>query len=375
MTASPLNIDNIDVVATTNEDDLDTNPLKGSPWAGRGVVLPPNSSVDDALRVAKLDWKVIRASNEAFWYEKKDDKKSKVRIANPKCFTLVRSDNKNILSPMLGDRYKEIQNRTAFEVFYEFVETGGMAMETVGSLSGGKHIWGLAKIGSSFELADGETIEGYFLLMNSHVYGFALKAMFTPVRFPGGHMLIRKINVGNAGKAKKVRETYSMPHSRHFGEERIQEIHELLGIAQSYMDDYEAKARLLSATTLTEEEGVLYLAKLFDPKLIKHREIFKWDMPKTLNELGDSADSNRVIQKVADQLDLFPGNRSTSCYDYKTRDRTAWGYYNAVVHWLDHKHGHKTDTRLESVWMGNNADTKLQALDLSVALAERKTND
>lgn len=371
----PAHQTNIDVVATVNEDDLKIDPLKGTPWAERGVLLPSDSSVDDALRIAGLDWKVIRASNEAFWYEKKDDQKKKTRIPNPKCFTLVRSDNHDILSPMLGDRYKEIQNRTAFEVFYEFVETGGMTMETVGSLSGGRHIWGLAKIGSNFELADGEIIEGYFLLMNSHVYGFALKAMFTPVRFPGGNTLIRKINVGKAGKKKKVRETYSMPHSRKFGEERIQEIHELLGIAQNYMDDYEAKARLLAATPLTEEEGILYLAKLFDPKLIKHREIFKWDMPKSLNELGDSADANRVIQKVADQLDLFPGNRKESCYDNSTRNRTAWGYYNAVVHWLDHEHGHKPDTRLESAWMGNNADTKLQALDLSVALAEGKKHD
>ncbi len=83
-------------------------------------------------------------------------------IPNPKSFALVRDSDLSILSPHVGSRYKVIQNHDAFTVFDEFVKAGQMTMETAGSFGNGQHIWGLAKTGHGFDLANGERIESYF---------------------------------------------------------------------------------------------------------------------------------------------------------------------------------------------------------------------
>ncbi len=138
------------------------------------------------LTAAKLDWKVLRGEHRArvtIGGVEED-------IPNPKSFALIRDSDKTILSPHVGPRYKVIQNHDAFTVFDEFVKAGQMTMETAGSFGNGQHIWGLAKTGHGFDLANGERIESYFLLLQSHLYGYALKAMWTPIRFPGGLTLV-----------------------------------------------------------------------------------------------------------------------------------------------------------------------------------------
>jgi phage/plasmid-like protein (TIGR03299 family) len=360
----------LDIVATTDEHDL----IKGTPWEKRGKLIPKDATAQEALKIAGLDWKVAKARSILIYDEPVCDASGnptytededgddvlvtkEIRIDNPKGFGLVRTDDRTILSPTMGNRYKAIQNDEAFEVFYEFVNTGGMTMETAGSFSKGKHIWGMARVGESFELADGEIIEGFFLLMQSHKYGHALKAMFTPIRFPGGQTIVRNINL--PGKT----DTYSMPHSRKFNAERKQEIHQLLGIASNYMAEYEKKARFLARTRIPEKDAIYMFAKLFDQGLIDRRTLLKLPLPQTFEELEHAEDASRVIQDVAERLNKFQGCDMPTCRG------TAWGAFTAVVDFMDHERGHNTDTRLERTWIGSDVKVKKQALDLAGLMA------
>ena len=330
----------------------DENTVKGMPWEELATAIPPGASVQEVLEIAGLDWLVEKIQLEVNFrdeYKKVDGN-----------FALLR-DNGEILSPYMGNRYKPVQNEDAFEVFDQFIRAGDMTMETAGSLHNGKHIWGLASIGEEFILGDGEKISGYFLLMQSHAYGFALKAMFTPIRFPGGHTMIQPLR--GVGGSTGI---YSMPHSRKFNDERIEEIKNLVTKAKDHFAEFQEKAKFLADTKFTEADAILYLAQLFDKKMINRCKEDKIALPQSFEELNGFALANRTIKKAAGIARDYPGHDLDSC------DGTAWGYYNGVIHALDHVMGHKPDTRLESSWIGKNAGVKLNALDMSAVIAASK---
>lgn len=353
--------------------------LTGTPWEKIGNKIPAGSSVEELLAAADLNWEVIKAPtvievempyndyekarvSEPHRFEAQMNEGSNtvtVRVPNPKSYGLVRSSDMHILSPYMGDRYKPVQNSDAFEVFQEFVNIGGMTMETAGSLCSGEHVWGLANMGKGFELANGETIKGYFLLLQSHSYGHALKAMFTPVRYPGGHTLVQHINLKGVGG----KSTYTMSHARYFNDERIQEIKELLGIAEKALEEFQQTASFLANTKFDENKGVHYLVSTFNPELIVKRNLDNKNLPHTLNELMNDEDANRVVKRAAALVDNYPGADLPSCKG------TAWGYYNTVAHAFDHAFGHSVDTRIQSSWIGKNRDRKETALRTAEIMA------
>lgn len=331
--------------------------LTGTPWENLGARVPKGASVQEMLVAAGLDWNVLRGDSKI--HVQTDD--GIVVLNNPKSFALVRDTDMSILSPFVGPRYKIIQNSDAFGVFCEFVDAGQMTMETAGSLNNGQHIWGLARTGHRFELADGEVIESYFLLLQSHLYGYALKAMWTPIRFPGGHTLVQGIN--KKGVGGNIKTTYTMSHARKFTPERIQEIKEVVGIAAKAMVEFQGHAEFMAKMRVSEADAIEYLASIFDRSLKTKRTMDQKPMPRTLTEVIEAQDVGRNLKKVARQLQ-------------DTRDKwsagTAWGYYSAAQHMFDHEMGHKRDTALESAWIGKNRDEKQRAFKLATILATSK---
>lgn len=342
-------------IETIAQSGIMFDPIMDTPWESIGRVIPEGATAKQALRAAGLDWTVQRGGLMATVTvddpENPGDTKDEI-IPVPDAFALVRSDNQSVLS-VVGKRYKPVQNEDAFQVFHEFVQAGNMKMETAGSLSSGQHIWGLAAIDSEFELCSGELIKGYFLLVQSHKYGHALRAMFTPVRFPGGHTFVQSIRkLGRSG-------SYAMPHSREFNEARIQEIKNVLGIAQDSMQTFYTQATRLSKTRMDEAAGVEFLTRVFQPKLIAQYKLDGKELPESLDALTANEDASRVLRQVARLTQDYPGADLPSC------NGTAWGYYNTVAHAVDKVMGHGVNTRLESAWFGLNAQKKQQAMTIA----------
>ncbi len=328
-------------------------PVQGTPWENLGHPIPRGASVQEMLEAAGLNWRVLRARS-TLTIETDEGIK---HIVNPKAFGLVRDTDYAILSPFIGPRYKEIQNDVAFGVFQEFVQAGQMTMETAGSFSDGKHIWGLAKTGHGFELANGDVFESYFLLLQSHLYGYALKAMWTPIRFPGGHTLVQSIN--KTGLGGSVKQTYTMSHASQFDEKRIQEIKEVVGIAAQSMDEFRGKAEFMYRMRINPADAIMYLIRVFDTKLPSRCEVAGQDVPRTFAEIQNCSLANRNLKKVAKMLDRT----------YRDGQDTAWGCWSTVQNAFDHEMGHGESTRLETNWLGKNRDAKIQAFSLAEALA------
>ena len=325
--------------------------LKGTPWENLGHIIPKNATVSEMLTAAKLDWSVLRAEHRArVTIDGKEED-----IPNPKSFALVRDSDKTILSPHVGPRYKVIQNHDAFTVFDEFVKAGQMTMETAGSFGNGQHIWGLAKTGHGFDLANGERIESYFLLLQSHLYGYALKAMWTPIRFPGGFSLVQNINKKGIG----CKKTFSMSHAREFNDARVQEIKEVVGIAAQSMQDFRGKAEFMNQMRISPAHAISYLIQIFDKNLEGRCTTVNEPVPRTFAEVATSRRANRNLKKVAAMLDRH----------YRDGQGTAWGCWSTVNTAFDRELGHGDNTRLESIWLGKGKDTKNAGFNLAHALA------
>lgn len=347
-----------DVTAAQTDGEGAYDPIKGTPWENLGHLIPKDASVPEMLRAAKLDWNVIRGENVI----RVPTENGSHYISNPKSFALVRDSDYEVLSPHVGPRYKPVQNDTAFGIFDEFVKAGQMTMETAGSFRNGKHIWGLAKTGHGFELADGERIESYFLLLQSHLYGYALKAMWTPIRYPGGHTLVQGIN--KKGIGGNVKTTYTMSHARKFDDARVQEIKEVVGIAARSMAEFQGKAEFMNRMRVNPVDAIFYLIRVFDPTLPGRCDTSNEPVPRTFAEIQSSVVPNRNIKKVAKMLDAA----------YSEGRGTAWGCWSTVNDAYDHELGHGENTRLETNWLGKNRDVKLNGFNLAYALASAKGN-
>ena len=355
----------------TDIASIGPHPLKDTPWERVAQQIPDGATVEETLKVAGLDWEVMKLP---VFTEVEVDvpfpdpepehtiiRKMTHKINIPKSYTILRSDNLACISPFSGERYKVVQNLEAFEAFEQFCLAGDLTMETAGALSGGKHVWALASIGEGIELVPGEIIKGYFLLFQSHYYGHSLKAMFTPIRYPGGHTLVKALNV------KGKRGYYSMPHSRVFNDARKGEIEELVTQAQDSLEKYVRQARFLSNAGFTQADGVYYFVSVFNPKLIEQLKRRGEDLPLTYRDALEHPDINRPAKQAMGFVGDAPGADLPSCKG------TAWGAYQTVAYGIDKAMGKGDDTRLESAWVGKNVKVKARAMNVAMTMATTKT--
>jgi phage/plasmid-like protein (TIGR03299 family) len=359
----------IDPRITTMAQKFDT--VQGTPWEALGASIPPKATVDQVLALAGLDWLVTKRqawidvvsskdiaaiSSEEVLAERDEDKGPMVPRRVMGNYVLLRDDTMEPISPFVGPRYKPIQNHDAFRVFQDFCDAGNMTMETAGSIYDGQHIWGLARINGDYELCDGEIITGYFLLMQSHVYGSALKAMFTPVRYPGGHTMVQPF-----GRKGKMKRAYTMPHSRVFNEKRIAEIKEVMGLAQAALVEFVGDARQMAETMVSDRDAIVFMIKTFHPELMPRILSGDIKLPEKLEDLATWEHSNRNLKKAPAWSKEYAGANLASC------DGTAWGLVQTANYAFDHVIGQSADNRMASSWMGVNAKKKLKALQGAMA--------
>ena len=123
---------------------------RGKPWHGLGQIVDKAQSIDEALKLAHLDWTV-----------------SKQELINPVTgkpsgiFATMRDDTNQALAP-ISKAYEIIQNRQGFELIDTLLEAQkGAHYESAGALGNGNQIWALASVPYNFEIA-GDSIKRIF---------------------------------------------------------------------------------------------------------------------------------------------------------------------------------------------------------------------
>lgn len=294
------------------------------PWHGLGNKIDTNTSVDDMLVAAGLDWEIQRRPVFA-------QAESGEMIKLPLKRALIRSSDNKVMG-VAGDIWKPFQNKDALNFFREYTEAGGAKMETAGSLRGGKMVWALASLQKGFTVNRTDHTKGYILLASPHEVGKAITVRTTSVRVVCANTMA--LSMANDGTQ------YSQNHLTKFD---VTAAKERISLAKEEMVQAGIEAQKLNTLKLNEYDTVRFLSQFFQP------------VPEKENEnsyitalLEDYRKMDKNMQAVLNSVNEAPG----------ATPGTGWGVLNGVTHWADHIAGIKGDTRLYNSWFGSKARLK-----------------
>lgn len=319
--------------------EVDTMAWTGEvPWHGLGKKVLHDLTPEQMMKEAGVDWRVEEVESFATYEDQ-------LIPTGQKC--LIRSDTGTLLSNV-GKDWKTVQNEEAFAFFNEFVASGGMDMETAGSLKEGRVVWALAKVNESFEVFGKDRIDAYLLFSNPHEYGKSIDIRFTPIRVVCNNTLTLSLSTVSQNAVR-------ISHRSEFDAEQVKTT---LGIAREKLAEYKEAAEFLGS-------------KMFDKDSL--REYFQEVFPYTGKQKG--VEGVGVVQKEDNKKIVSNGARH--CLELvetqpgaEFAPGTLWQAFNAVTFYVDHEQGIDPAKRLHSQWYGTNKQRKVVALNKAVEYAK-----
>lgn len=299
------------------------------PWHGLGVPVSSDLTPEQIMVKAGLDWEVeeVESYIKVGGEEVPTGQKSLVRVTDNKILTNV------------GEGWNPVQNKEAFEFFNEFVLAGDMNMETAGSLKGGRNVFALAKVNSSFDVVGDDRIDQYLLFSNPHEYGKSIDIRMTGVRVVCNNTLTMSLAIGSNNSVK-------INHRSIFDPETVKE---KMGLASEKFAKYQEMAKFLASKPFSVENLVQYYNEIFPRAYAKDKQVEKVE------------DLTRTAQTAFEILDTQPGAEYGK--------GTWWQAFNSITYLTDHELGRSQDTRMQSAWFGPNHTKKLKAANKAVEYA------
>jgi len=316
------------------------------PWHGLGTLVDGDAmTAAEAISAAGLDWEVV--TREVYMeplgstvYGAGSDWRG-VKVQGK--VAVVREDTETVFN-ILGAKYTPVQNVECFGFFDEIVGAGQATYHTAGSLWGGRRVWILARIGNGeYVLDNGEKLESFVLLDNSHDGSSALRMRLTPIRVVCSNTL--------SAATLKSAEFYARHTGGILG--KVREARDLLGLNKVYMDAFIDQCNEIASHAFTswDMERLTYKVLDLDP-----------DKPFS-GQHGAKEGSARTV------FDLFSTGQGN-------QGKTRWDAYNAVTEFVDYSKGGKAsesvastevvdvERRLNGTWFGDGARIRQVAWDI-----------
>jgi len=315
------------------------------PWHGLGTKLTKEATSAEAIKAARLDWKVKK---EPIFFKSGAELK-----AIEGKFATVRQDTKESLG-VVGARYTELQNEEAFSFFDGIVGIKEAMYHTAGALGNGEKVWLMAKLPGYVKVIGHDVTEKYLLLSNSHDGSGSVKVLFTPIRV----VCQNTLNIALQGASGE--NTFRMRHTPGMGM-KIEEAQEALGIVSAKFSMFEDMARKLATTELTVAASKKYFANVAS-RTGEAAKLAKGEKP--------AAKTQAIIDEMSR---LFEEGRGA---ELKGAKGTAWGAFNAVAEFVDYYRGTSGETnfdvrmnRADSMLFGTGAAMKNRGWADALALA------
>ena len=303
------------------------------PWHGLGTYIEGQAmTAAQAIEAAGLDWEVV--TEPVYRHIPADDWRPYHFKEVEGKRAVVRRDTDEVYGVM-SDGYTPVQNLTGFDVMDAVVGSGDAAYHTVGSLFGGRRVWMLCKLQGDYRLDNGEKLESFILLDNSHDGTAALRMRLTSVRVVCSNTL---------GAATSTQAAFAARHTSGIMN-RVNEARDLLGLNAAYM------ARLIEdANRIAEQAWSHDQMKDMTYKLLDLAPDVAIDMQRGIKAPAAS--------KLIDLFYLGEGNKG----------ETKWDALNAVTEYLDYSKGSRaidsldsTDDavvsrRLQNSWLGSGGE-------------------
>ena len=236
-------------------------------------------------------------------------------VALPENYTTVKNNfmvvrdhpedgNGNVLS-VVGERYKVLQNEELF-AFGDNLLDGGR-WEVAGSLKQGRLVFGALALERETVLDPNgvsDVIKNYLAISTSHDGSSAVQATVTPIR-------LTCMNTHTAVFRKGAKQSFKLRHTQSL-DGRVAQAREALGLANTYIDEFEVMAKAMIEKEITKETFNKIVALAYPmPEKDSKGAMKKWETKIDLLDEIYGGDTNGMIA----------GN--------------AWGAYNALTERLD----------------------------------------
>ena len=273
--------------------------LRQPAWHGLGTVFESELTTSEMLKIAHLDEWNVRLESVSDLVPDYNFVSDSFMVVRDNPF----GEGIDVLSTV-GERYKVVQNDELFS-FADNMLDGGR-WETAGSIKNGRVVFGSLALERETVLDPNgvaDIVKTYLVVKTSHDGSSAVEAMVTPVRV----VCQNTLNAALRG----VKQSYKIRHTQTVSG-KVAAAREALGLAHTYMDEFEKVAQSMIQTEITKAtfEKILEAAYPRPEKDVKGA-VTKW--------------ANKV-----DQIEDIWTSDTTNMIA-----TTAWGAYNAMTERLD----------------------------------------
>ena len=322
--------------------DTDGFAYVGKPaWHGLGVKVEGEAMTSkEAIEAGELDWKVD--TKEIYT---RDNDGNLVTVTGKKA--IYRVDTEEVFN-IMGSRYTPAQNTEVFKLFDTIIGEGDAVFHTVGSVNGGRRVWILAKFPSGTKLDNGDELDKYLLLHNSHDGSSALKMQYTPVRVVCYNTLTAALNDKNV----EANEKFYFKHTSSIIN-KANEARSALQLSNVYFDRFMEQANDLAEKEFDKQDMVALAMAVYNVGDRKYEDL----------KGTQSASIDNMVTLFSNGI----GNKG----------ETAWDAYNEITEFSDHhrpigrslltlgQHDEMTrDSRLEKTWFGDGQKLRDRAFTI-----------
>lgn len=326
-----------------------------TPWHGLGTKLETAPrTVDEALVAAGLDWTVEAHklySNIPLGTKDGAGREQFLKIPVNESRAIIRSSDHKVLG-VVGKSYRPLQNKEGFSFLDAALEAGFVNIETAGSLREGRRVWMLAQIaGAEADVVKDDPVKAYFLISNSHDGTLAVRVGFTGIRVVCQNTLSLAHHEGR-GHLLQVRHTKNVKT----GLDKIQEIVDWQ--RQTFSTTVE-QFKALTKAGCNEAQLRQYVTNVFAPEI----------QTRLKEEGADAAQEKQ--EKAIDALmgEIIPLFHAGRGQDKEGVRGTMWAAYNSITEYQTWNRGREADTRLDSLWFGQNKKTNERAFSEALKMA------
>lgn len=265
-------------------------------WQGIGSQISSATTAQEALAEVGLNWTVTKKP-----IFNSDKQEIRGYFAN------VREDTNEVLG-IVKSSYRVVQNTDAFDFIDTMLGTD-VTLSKAGAIFNDRRIWMSTKLNKQYSVS-GDPTDVYLVFSNSHDGSMAVKVFITAVRVICENMI-------NYAMKKSLR-TWTVRHTQS-ATKRLDDVRNLLGLTDGYIEAINAHAEELRAAKLTDDEFSRFVDML---------------VPESTRKIARTEELRDIIrtQFTADDVQEFAGTRlaamnavtwATSHREIKNNDTAA----------------------------------------------------
>lgn len=315
--------------------------VKQPAWHGLGTVLQQPPTVQEALKLAGLDW-TVRTEQLGRMVVVNPNTIDATTVFTPSNRWAVVRESDNTELGTVGKAWRPLQNDKAMGWFQPIVDAGLATLEAAGSLRGGARVWVLARITGGHDVIVEEAddfVDRYILLAHGHDGMLAIRCGLTFVRVVCNNTLQAALS-GD--------ELIRILHGSR-AEETLAAAREVITRANSRFDEAAKIYRALASVTNVGAKQLRAFVEAAFPKPVGPKGGGNGGSDGG-NTPAPEVDGQETKSRIYDEVArLYEEGQGAQLPGVKG---TAWAAYNAMTEWLTHYRGRDADIRLNNSFFG-----------------------